>query len=93
MGMTTRKVGSSQLTLNGMFRLGPATAGKEGYADIFQVGEAFNGPPLIDRQHPHDFFMQLAAIWRVPLSTSIGWTLAGALAGEPALDPSHSCTA
>jgi len=87
MGMATRKVGTTQLTLNGMFSLDPATAGKEGYAEIFQVGETLNGRPLIDRQHPHDFFMQLAAIWRMPLSNSTGLTLVGAPAGEPAMGP------
>ena len=33
-----------------------------GYREIFQAGEALNGAPLVDRQHPHDFFMQLAVI-------------------------------
>jgi hypothetical protein len=87
MGTATRKIGSSQLTLNGMFSLDPATARKDGYADIFQVGEALNGRPLIDRQHPHDLFMQLAAIWRAPLTANTGLTLAGGPAGEPALGP------
>jgi hypothetical protein len=50
-----------------MFSLDPATVGKSGYREIFQVGEALNGKPLIDRQHPHDLFMQLAAVWRMPL--------------------------
>lgn len=87
MGMASRKVGSSQLTLNAMFSLDPLTAGKDGYADIFQVGEALNGRPLIDRQHPHDLFMQLAAVWRIPLTSATGFTVAGGPAGEPALGP------
>jgi hypothetical protein len=87
MGMLTRKVGSSQLTFNTMLSLDPLTAGKDGYAEIFQVGEALDGRPLIDRQHPHDLFMQLAAIWRWPLTSETGFTLAGGPAGEPALGP------
>src|SRR5438034_11293457 len=87
MGMLTRKVGNGTLTLNGMFSLDPATVGKDGYGEIFQVGEALNGRPLIDRQHPHDFFMQLAAVWRTPLTETTGFTIAGAPAGEPALGP------
>jgi hypothetical protein len=87
MGMATRKVRSSQLTLIGMLSLDPATVGKSGYREIFQVGEALNGRPLIDRQHPHDLFMQLAAVWRTPVTDSTGVTLAGGLAGEPALGP------
>jgi len=87
MGMLTRKIGSSQLTLNTMFSLDPATAGKRGYAEILQVGEALGGRPLIDRQHPHDLVMQLAAIWRTPVTSTTGVTVAGGPAGEPALGP------
>src|SRR5207237_1375508 len=87
MGMHARKVGSSQLTLNAMLSLDPATAGKRGYRELFQVGEAADGGPRIDRQHPHDLFMQLAAIWRMPLSSGTGLTLAGGPVGEPALGP------
>jgi hypothetical protein len=87
MGMLTRATGSSQLTFNTMFSLDPATAGKRGYREIFQVGEAIDGRPLIDRQHPHDFFMQLAAIWRMPITSTTGLTIAGGPAGEPALGP------
>jgi hypothetical protein len=87
MGMVSRPIGASRLTVNGMFSLDPATAGKRGYREIFQVGEALGGRPLIDRQHPHDFFMQLAAIWRTPLTSETGLTIAGGPAGEPALGP------
>jgi hypothetical protein len=87
MGMVTRRIGSSQLTLNTMFSLDVVTAGKRGYREIFQVGEAVHGRPLIDRQHPHDLFMQLAAVWRVPVTASSGLTIAGGPAGEPALGP------
>ncbi len=87
MGMFTRKLGSSRLTLNAMFSLDPATVGSRGYSEIFQVGEVVDGRPLIDRQHPHDLFMQLAAIWRIPLGDRAGLTIAGGPAGEPALGP------
>ncbi len=87
MGMGTRKLGSSQLTVTGMFSLDPATVGKRGYREIFQVGEVVDGVPLIDRQHPHDLFMQLAAIWRIPISERTGFTIAAGPAGEPALGP------
>jgi len=87
MGMAMRTIGRSQLTLDGMFSLDPATVGKSGYRELFQVGEALNGRPLVDRQHPHDLFMQLAAVWRVPLTDATGFTVAGGPAGEPALGP------
>ena len=87
MGMATRKASRGQLTFTGMLSLDPATVGKDGYREIFQAGEALNGRPLIDRQHPHDLFMQLAAIWRMPVTTSTGVTFAGGPVGEPALGP------
>jgi hypothetical protein len=87
MSMATRRIGESQLTLTAMFSLDVVTAGKRGYRELFQVGEAVDGRPLVDRQHPHDLFMQLAAIWRTPITASTGLTIAGGPAGEPALGP------
>ena len=87
MGMASRKMGKGTLTLNGMFSLDPATVGTSGYAEIFQAGETLDGHPLIDRQHPHDFFMQLAGVWRIPLNDATGVTIAGGPAGEAALGP------
>jgi hypothetical protein len=87
MGMASHAIGASRLTLSAMFSLDPATAGASGYADLFQVGETLNGRPLIDRQHPHDLFMQLAAAWRTPLTDRTALTLAGGPVGEPALGP------
>jgi hypothetical protein len=87
MGMWSRKAGKSSVTLSSMLSLDPGTVGKRGYREIFQVGEAVDGRPLIDHQHPHDLFMQLAGTWRIPLNERTGFTLAGGLAGEPALGP------
>jgi hypothetical protein len=87
MGMATRDTSRGQLTFTSMLSLDPATVGKDGYREIFQAGEALHGRPLIDRQHPHDLFMQLAAVWRLPVAQSTGVTLAGGPAAEPALGP------
>src|SRR5947208_2992050 len=87
MGMASRDLSRGQLTFTAMLSLDPATVGKTGYREIFQAGEALNGRPLIDRQHPHDLFMQLAAVWRMPINASTGFTLAGGPVGEPALGP------
>ena len=65
----------------------PATVGKDGYRELFQSGEALDGRHLIDRQHPHDLFMQLATVWRIPVTASTGFTLAGGPVAEPALGP------
>jgi len=87
MGMASRTTSRGHLTFTSMFSLDPATVGKDGYREIFQAGEALNGRPLIDRQHPHDVFMQLGAVWRMPVSTSTGFTMASGPVGEPALGP------
>jgi hypothetical protein len=87
MGMGARAVRRSELTLTAMLSLDAATVGKSGYGEIFQVGETLDGRPLVDRQHPHDLFMQLAAVWRTPVSPTTAWTLAAAPVGEPALGP------
>jgi hypothetical protein len=87
MGMADRSVSRGALRLTGMFSLDPATVGTDGYREIFQVGEALDGKPLIDRQHPHDFWMQLSASWRSSIGSHTGVTFTGALAGEPALGP------
>jgi hypothetical protein len=87
MGMARRPFARGTLTFNTMLSLEPATVGRDGYREIFQVGESLDGVPVIDRQHPHDFLMQAAAVWRVPLRKGYALTLAGAPVGEPALGP------
>lgn len=87
MGMATRGTSRGRLTFKAMFSLDAATVGKGGYRELFQAGETLHGRPLIDRQHPHDFFMQLAAVWRMPLTATTALTIAGGPVGEPALGP------
>ena len=87
MGMAHRPLKQGTLTVNLMLSLDPATVGEQGYSHIFQVGETYEGGPLIDHQHPHDFLMQLAASWRRPVGKGFTLTLAGAPVGEPALGP------
>lgn len=87
MGMAQRPAGGGTLQFNLMLSLDPATVGKDGYREIFQVGETLNDLPLIDRQHPHELLMQAAVVWRRPLAGGYAVTLAGAPVGEPALGP------
>ena len=87
MGMGRRAVGRGTLTLTGMLSLEPATVGSDGYSEIFQTGEAFQGRAITDRQHPHDLAMQLAGVYRVPISGQTGFTIAGGPAGEATLGP------
>ena len=87
MGMASRPVGRSTLTITGMLSLEPATFKKRGYAEIFQVGETFDGAPLVDYQHPHDFLMQLSAVFRVPLSGRTALRFTAAPVGEAGVGP------
>ncbi len=87
MGMLQKRVHRGTLTISSMLSLDAATVGAEGYSHIFQIGETFLGNALIDHQHPHDFLMQLAAIWRQPLARGVSLTIAGGTVGKPALGP------
>jgi hypothetical protein len=60
-----RQHGRHQLTLNGMLSLEPFTVQGLGSPQVFQTGESYHGVPLIDRQHPHDLFMQIGAAYRL----------------------------
>ncbi len=87
MGLLMREHGRHQFGFNAMLSLDPLTVGKNGYREIFQVGEALDGKPLVDRQHPHDLFMQLAASWRTAMTANTSLVLAGGPVGEPTLGP------
>ena len=85
--MESRPAGGGRLMFREMLSLDPLTIGKEGYPLLLQTGEALDGEPLHDRQHPHDLFMELAAVYTRPLSDSVAWQIYAAPAGEPALGP------
>ena len=85
--MGSRDVAGGRLQLRWMPSLDPMTVGKCGYPLLLQSGELCDGTPIVDRQHPHDFFMELAAAYERPINDRIGWSLYVAPAGEPALGP------
>jgi len=88
MGMASRPLLGGQLTLRTMLSAEPATAGGELQLPLLlQSGETYAGQPLHDRQHPHDLFMEVAAIYRRPIADVFGIELYGALSGEPSLGP------
>ena len=87
MAMARRPVLSADVTLRAMLSLDAVTMGERGYPLLLQSGEAVDGEPLADRQHPHDLFMELAGSTMVPLGSSVAIELYGGPAGEPALGP------
>ena len=63
MPMAQRKFGKGTLTLRTMLSFEPATVSDRRYPELFQQGETAFGRPIVDGQHPHDFFMELAALY------------------------------
>lgn len=87
MGMAQKRLGIGTLTLRTMLSLDPLM-GRSGYPLLLQTGETANGvTPLIDRQHPHDLFMELAAIYSVPVGQDMSVYGYIGYPGEPALGP------
>lgn len=87
MPSATRRVGNGTLELRGMFSAEPFTLPPAGSPQLFQTGETYKGQPLIDRQHPHDLFMELSATYTVPLGERGTWFAYVGYPGEPALGP------
>ena len=87
MPMAFRRLGKGTLQLRGMFSAEPFTFPPGGSPQLFQTGETYKGKPVIDRQHPHDLFMELSAQYTVPLGERGTWFTYFGYPGEPALGP------
>ena len=87
MPMAFHKLGKGTLQLRGMFSLEPFTFPPGGSPLLFQTGETYKGQPLIDRQHPHDLFMELSAQYTLALGERGTWYAYLGYPGEPALGP------
>ncbi len=62
--------------------------GKSGYPLLLATGETANGTmPLVDRQHPHDLFMELSGTYSHALTPADSLFLYAGLPGEPAFGP------
>jgi hypothetical protein len=86
--MARRDAGPGTLGLRAMASLDPAM-GPSGYPLLLQTGETADGvKPLVDRQHPHDLFMELSASYSLPLGEEGSVFAYAGLPGEPALGPS-----
>ncbi len=80
--------GWSTFALRNMICFEPATIGCNGYPLLLQTGETCNGiTSLIDRQHPHDFIMELAALYTIRFSKENSIFAYFGYPGEPALGP------
>jgi hypothetical protein len=88
MGMANRHFDSGD-TVQFRAMLSPEPLmGKSGYPLLLATGETANGTtPLIDRQHPHDLFMELSGTYSHALTLEDSVFLYTALPGEPAFGP------
>ena len=78
---------STTLQLRGMLSPDPLM-GPAGYPLLLATGETADGKtPLVDRQHPHDLFMELSASLSHKLSDQDSVFVYAGLPGEPAFGP------
>jgi len=84
--MAGRETGFGRVQLRSMLSLEPLMSNR-GYPNLFATGETADGEPLVDRQHPHDLFMELAARIDLNVASDTSAFLYGGPVGEPALGP------
>ncbi len=88
MGTAQRKIGDAgTLQFRGMVSPDPLM-GDRGYPLLLAAGETADGvDTLVDRQHPHDLFMELSASYSHQLSNTDSVFVYAGLPGEPAFGP------
>jgi hypothetical protein len=87
MPMAQRKFGRGTLTLRTMLSLEPATVSSQRYPELFEQGETAHGLPIVDGQHPHDLFMEVAALYDYKLNHKTAFSFYAAPVGDPAFGP------
>jgi hypothetical protein len=88
MAMAQRPLGDAgTLQLRAMLSPDPLM-GPSGYPLLLATGETADGKtPLVDRQHPHDLFMELSASYSRKLTLDDSVFVYAGLPGEPAFGP------
>lgn len=87
MMMEQHKLGRGTILFREMFSAESLTSPHPGFPELFQTGETYHGEALVDHQHPHNVFAELAAFYTLPLSEKVSWELYGGPSAEPALGP------
>jgi hypothetical protein len=87
MGMASHELGDGTVQFKAMLSPDPLM-GKSGYPLLLASGETADGVHrLVDRQHPHDLFMELSASVSQNIGEKSSVFLYGGLPGEPAFGP------
>src|SRR5499433_3747342 len=79
--MEQHKLGPGTLLFRQMFSAESLTSPHPGFPLLFQTGETYHGEPLVDHQHPHNVFSELAAYYTVPIHKRVSWLLYGGPVG------------
>lgn len=87
MPMVSRDFGRQTVTFRTMLSLEPATVTQRRYPELFQSGETAYGLPIVDGQHPHDLFMEIAGRYDFRVGEQTRLFVYGGPIGEPALGP------
>ncbi|MGB8784419.1 MAG: hypothetical protein WCD02_14965, partial [Terriglobales bacterium] len=85
--MEQHKLGRGTILFREMFSAESLTSPHPGFPELFQTGETYHGQPLVDHQHPHNVFSELALYYTQPLAKKLSWEFYGGAVGEPALGP------
>src|SRR5580658_7517411 len=87
MRMAQHDWGPGVFTIRTMLSLEPATITDRRYPLLFQQGETAYGLPIADGQHPHNFVMEIAALYDLKLGERTLLSFYAAPVGDPALGP------
>ncbi len=85
--MEQHKLGAGTILFRQMFSGESLTSPHPGFPELFQTGETYHGEPLVDHQHPHNLFAELALLYTLPLAEKLSWEFYGGPSAEPALGP------
>jgi hypothetical protein len=87
MPMVMRQFGRSSIGFRTMVSLDPVTVTRRRYPELFQSGETAYGFPIVDGQHPHDLFMEIAGRYDFGIRENAQVFVYGGPIGDPALGP------
>jgi hypothetical protein len=87
MGMAQHRLGRGTFTARTMLSFEPATITDRQYPLLFQLGETAFGKPIVDGQHPHNLFMEVAFLYDLKLGANSLLSFYFAPVGDPAIGP------
>jgi len=85
--MEQHRLGRGTILFREMFSAESLTSPHPGFPELFQTGETYHGKGLVDHQHPHNVFAELAMLYLLPLTEKVSWEFYGGPSAEPALGP------